>query len=64
MELSIVSTIYNDANTVELLVNEFVKVLKPLNIEFEIINVISTVSVHVTLRVFLYEKCCKFVVVE
>jgi glycosyltransferase involved in cell wall biosynthesis len=39
MELSIVSTIYNDAKTVELLVNEFINVVKPLKISFEIILV-------------------------
>ena len=39
IELSIVSTIYNDAKTVELLVSEFVTIIKPLNITFEIILV-------------------------
>lgn len=39
MELSIVSTIYNDSETIELLVSEFVKTVTPLNISFEIILV-------------------------
>ena len=39
IELSIVSTIYNDAKTVELLVSEFEKVILPLNISYEIILV-------------------------
>ena len=39
IELSVVSTIYNDGKTVPVLVDEFIKVLKPLNIEFEIILV-------------------------
>lgn len=39
MELSIVSTIYNDSKTVELLVKEFISVLNPLKIQFEIILV-------------------------
>lgn len=39
IELSIVSTIYNDSKIVSVLVEEFINILSPLKIEFEIILV-------------------------